>query len=658
MNANLNEAIGLLAEEPKRAEGLCRAVLSSDPHNIEARVILAEALRRQGEVAKARVEIEPVVAQRPELFAPQRLLGLIQHDEGNHKSAAQALRRAADLEPSHSHVWRELGDALRASGDEAASHAAYLGHALRAAPDPRLVQASIALREGRIEFALERLRAYTGQFPNDVLALVLLAESEARSDRPDLAERSLRRAIELAPAYTPPVYHLVSLLSGLGRLEEAISLAKALSDREPANLNARALLADMHGLLGDHEKAVALYESILAANAKAPVWNDLGHALNTLNRNAEAVAAYHSAIQIAPGSGAAHWGLANLKTYKFSEQEIAHMGAQLRRGDLPLIEKVNMGYALARAFELRGDASAAFEHYAGAAKLYRTSINYDPEELSALVSQSRIHFSKAFFEAQSGGASAADPIFVVGLPRSGSTLVEQILASHSLVEGTMELPTVPRIVRSLVDSALRPTGEHFVLAATRLSADRATALGEDYMRATRVYRKTPRPFFVDKMPNNFQHIGLIQMMLPNAKIIDVRRHPLACGLSCFKQHFGVGQYFTYDLAELGKYYADYVSLMQHYDSALPGRVYRINYEQLVADPETEIRELLDHCALPFEPSVLSFHETHRPVRTPSAEQVRRPISAESVDSWRAYEQWLRPLKSALGPVLAAYPDAP
>jgi len=319
---------------------------------------------------------------------------------------------------------------------------------------------------------------------------------------------------------------------------------------------------------------------------------------------------------------------------------------------------VQFHYALGKIFEDRGRYDVSFEHYRSGASLWRTTIAHDPAEMSAHIESVKRLFTREFFLARAGsGDPSPDPIFIVGMPRSGSTLVEQILASHPAIEGTMELPDIATLAKRF-DHHGAPGEPGYPAALCDLTSDACRELGAEYLARTRPLRRLGRPFFLDKMPKNFMHIPLIQLMLPNAKIIDVRRHPMACGFSCFKQLFERGQSFSYDLSELGKYYASCVEMMAHIDTVLPGKIHRVIYEQLVEDPRGQIGRLLDYLALPFEPQCLSFHETERAVLTASSEQVRRPIYASAREHWRHYEPWLQPLRDALGDVLAAYPAVP
>ena len=381
----------------------------------------------------------------------------------------------------------------------------------------------------------------------------------------------------------------------------------------------------------------------------ARVWLSYGNMLKTIGRLPEGLAAYRRAIGIKPTLGEAWWSLSNLKTVKFGEADIAAMEAALASRGLTDADRFHLGFALGKALHDAGRTDDAFGYFSKANALRLETHPYKPDRLTRVVDRCIKAFTVENFAERSGGCDAPDPIFIVSLPRSGSTLLEQILSSHSLVEGTTELQDIPALSRKV--------GKYpkDILA---LDADARRDLGEEYLKRTSVQRRTDRPFFIDKMPNNWLFVPFIHLILPNAKIIDARRHPLGCCFSNFRQQFAHGQDYTYDLGSLGHYYADYVRLMDHVDAVLPGRVHRVIYERMVDDSETEIRRLLEYCGLEFEPACLEFYKTERPVRTPSSEQVRRPIYRDATEEWKPYEKYLDPLKAALGPVLDAYPDAP
>jgi hypothetical protein len=384
-----------------------------------------------------------------------------------------------------------------------------------------------------------------------------------------------------------------------------------------------------------------------------------GHALKTAGHQDECIRAYRRSIELKPGLGETYWSLANLKTFRFAPSDLDTMREQVRHGDLTDEDRLHFHFAFGKALEDLTLYAESFEHYANGNRLRREGIRYEAAETSAHMRRSKAVFSRQFFAERAGfGAQAPDPIFIVGLPRAGSTLLEQILSSHPAVEGTMELPDVPAIAGSLGARKTRSQTSKYPEVLADLSADQLRALGERYLSQTRIQRKTDAPFFIDKMPNNFAHVGLIHLILPNAKIIDARRHPLGCCFSGFKQHFARGQHFTYSLEDLGSYYRDYVELMAHLDAVLPGRVHRVIYEQMIDNTEAEVRRLLDYCGLPFDERCLRFYENERAVRTASSEQVRQPIFRDAVEHWRHYEPWLGPLKDALGTVLEKYPATP
>jgi tetratricopeptide (TPR) repeat protein len=384
-----------------------------------------------------------------------------------------------------------------------------------------------------------------------------------------------------------------------------------------------------------------------------------GHVLKASGRQTESIAAYRRSIELEPRLGEAWWSLANLKTVKFDAADIAAMQAQLQRSDLANEDRLHFEFALGKALEDARRYAESFGHYDAGNRLRLLDAHYDIETSTINLRRSQQLLTREFFDERAGlGFQAPDPIFIVGLPRAGSTLIEQILSSHSQVEGTMELQDVTDIARGIAERRKDKGDFDYLPLLAGVKAEEWRGFGERYLTTTRVHRKLGRAFFIDKMPNNFTHLGLIHLILPNARIIDARRHPLASCFSNFKQHFAMGQLFSYGLENIGRFYRDYVELMAHYDAVLPGRVHRVIYERMVDDTENEVRRLLEYCGLPFEDRCLRFYENDRIVRTASSEQVRRPIYKEGVDHWRHYEPWLDPLKVALGPVLEAYPNVP
>ena len=514
---------------------------------------------------------------------------------------------------------------------------------------PQLIEAAAALHENRLDIAERILKPYLKEDPFDVRAIRMLAELAARVGRLKDSETLLRRAIEIDPNFTAARTNLAMVVGRLGRPAEALELLEPIFEAEPDRIGHLNLKAATLGRLGDFEQALGLYEQVLERAPNQPgVLMSYGHMLKTIGRLDEAVAAYRKATVLNPGMGEVWWSLANLKTVRFSEQDIAAMQEALERPDLKDGDRFHLEFALGKAFHDLSRSDEAFAHYSAGNALRRQYHPFNPNHLSKLVDRSIELFTTDVLNRQ-GGSLAHDPIFIVGMPRSGSTLVEQILSSHSLVEGTSELPDMPAIARG--------RGK-YPASAVELSDDERREAGDEYLKRTAVQRRTDRPFFIDKLPNNWMFVPFVHFVLPNAKIVDARRHPLGCCMSNFRQHFARGQDFTYDLGDLGRYYSDYVRLMAHVDRVLPGRVHRVIYERMVDDTEAEIRALLDYCGLEFEPSCLAFYETDRAVRTPSSEQVRRPIYRDATEEWQRYEKHLDPLKEALGPVLDAYPDAP
>ena len=516
---------------------------------------------------------------------------------------------------------------------------------------PRLIEAAVALNANDLPRAEPLLRAHLKDDPFDVAAIRMFAELAGRIGRYRDAENLLRRALELSPAFTAARANLALVLYRQNRPEDAIAELNRVAEEEPDNPGHANLQAAALGRIGEFDEALGLYEQVLKRAGSQPrIWMSYGHMLKTVGRTADGIAAYRKAIELMPELGEAWWSLANLKTVKFSDEDIAAMEGALARGDIAEEDRFHLDFALGKALEDRGAAEGAFAHYAAGNALRRTRLDYDAAETSRYVDRLIEIATPEFFAARAGqGCDAADPIFVLGMPRAGSTLVEQILSSHSLIEGTSELPDMPVLARR---------EPRYPVSLPELSAEQLRGAGEDYMRRTRIQRKTERPFFIDKLPNNWAHVVFIMAVLPNAKIIDPRRHPLGCCFSNFKQHFARGQAFSYSLEDMGRYYGDYVRLMAHIDRVQPGRVHRVIYERMVDETEAEVRALLDFCGVEFEEGCLAFHKTERAVRTASSEQVRQPIFREGTEGWKPYSAQLDPLRAALGEVLDCYPAAP
>ena len=508
----------------------------------------------------------------------------------------------------------------------------------------------MALNENRLDVAERLLKPHLKEDPFDAAAIRMLAELAGRIGRWKDAENLLRRAIELAPGWAAAKANLALVLGRMGRPAEALELLDDIFAVEPEEIGHWNLKAATLGRVGEFDEAIRLYEQVLERAPRQPrVWLSYGHMLKTVGRQADGIAAYRKAISIRPQLGEAWWSLANLKTVRFDENDIEAMREALKSSELTDEDRFHLDFALGKAMHDAGRAEAAFDHYSKANALRLKSQPYHAQDITQAVDRCIARFTGEEFEERRGGCAAVDPIFIVGMPRAGSTLIEQILSSHSLVEGTTELPDIPVLAHKVG----RYPGD-----ALELSEAQRREIGEEYLKRAGVQRRTDRPFFIDKLPNNWLYVPFIQLILPNAKIIDARRHPLGCCFSNFRQHFARGQAFTYSLEDVGRYYADYVRLMAHMDSVLPNRVHRVIYERMVEDTKSEVRSLLAYCGLEFEPDCLEFHKTERAVRTPSSEQVRQPIYRDATEEWRAYESHLAPLKIALGPVLEAYPDVP
>lgn len=563
------------------------------------------------------------------------------------EAVAEELRELLKREPLNAKAYR-----LLATAKEMTTPSNGAVFVTVSAGPMRVQQAAQALQAQDLEKAELLLRPHLRARPDDVDALRLIAELARRLGFDKEEGELLELALEWAPAFTAAQYALAANLHRQKRHAESIEVIDRILAARPDDTNTLGLKAAELSRAGRLPEATQLYEQLLAKKPDQPeLWISYGYALKMLGRRDECITAFRRATSLVPTKGVAWWSLSEVKTFTFDPADIETMNAALQQGDLTQEDRFHLHFAMGKAFEDRGEAVFSFNHYAEGNRLRRQMINYDADELSTFVDLSVELFPREFFAERAGaGCPAEDPIFILGMTRSGSTLVEQILASHPEVEGTMELPDVTQITRGIA-KGLRD----YVAELHRAPPEGLRQLGQSYIDRTRSYRQTDRKYFIDKMPNNWMHLPLILTMLPNAKIIDTRRYPIACCFSNFKQHFSSGQHFSYDFGDLGRYYRDYVRMMEHIDEVMPGRVYRIFHERLVEDSAGEIRRLLDHLGLSFETACLRFHETDRAVRSASADQVRRPIDATGVHKWRMFEPWLGPLKEALGPVLDGYP---
>jgi tetratricopeptide (TPR) repeat protein len=649
--ASLGRASELLATDPGGARQLAQDLLDQAPGDPRAALIVASAQRRLGEAAKAHALLAPLAVKFPRAALTHYELGLALGALGENAQATEALRHAVALNPALADGWRALGEQLFRSGDESGAQAAFARHERASISNPALFEAADALLEGRLTQAEGIIRARLVNTPAEPDTLRLLAFTVARLGRDVEAESLFDLYLQRRPDDDGARFGFAEVLFRRTKGALARAQIEPLFDREPNHPAYRNLLAACLAQIGEWDRALALYEALLAEYGQQPrIWLNYGHALRTLGRAPAAAAAYRRAIALRPVFGEPYWSLANLKTHPFSATDESDMTRALQSSP-DLDDQLHLNFALGKAMEDRGEYSESFAHYAAGAAIRRSQLTYDADAVTRRVQAYKQVFNRHLFANASTACDSSAPIFVVGLPRSGSTLVEQILASHSAVEGTLELPDIGHLVEELTRKASDLAGAPYPQMLKHVSPTELRMLGEAYLERTRIHRKRGTPRFIDKMPNNFTHIGFIHLILPRARIIDVRRHPLGACFSAFKQHFAQGQAFSYELTELGRYYRDYVDIMSHFDAVLPGRVHRCFYEDLVLSPESEIRRLLHCCELPFEAACLKFHETERPVRTVSSEQVRRPLYRDALERWRNFEPWLGPLQAALSTTL-------
>jgi tetratricopeptide (TPR) repeat protein len=650
----------LLETDPASAEAQARQRLAQSPDDPDALLVLAAALRHQGDCAAAIAILEPLAVRLVGSAFVRLELGLAWRQLGDHKKAIAILTQAVNLNNSLSDAWRAMGDEYLEIGDIVAADRAFGQHQNLSISEPQLQRAMTALRNGRPDVAEDLAVEFLEADPDNADAIKILAEVAVAEDREEDAKELLARCLELAPDFVGARFRYTTVLVQLNQPYPALAEIEILLKRDPNNPQFRSLKAHILAHLGKPAESLACFEGLVQQFPNhCAAWIQYAHSLKSAGRHDECIAAYRRAIELIPDLGGTYWSLANLKTFRFTEDDIQAMQRYLTKDDLSVDSRLHFHYSLGKAYEDLKQYEKSFDHYSKGAALRRSTADYDGEAVRNLVLLHKELFTPEFFAERKGwGCQARDPIFIVGLPRAGSTLMEQILSSHSMVEGTMELPEITSLARRLnldnaaTDEAGYPSNLY------DLSAKECRSLGEEYMDSTRVQRHLGRPFFTDKMPNNFAHIPFIHLILPNAKIIDARRHPLACGFSNFKQHYSRGQVFTYSLTDIGWYYRSYVELMAYFDEVLPGKVHRVIYEEMVGNPDREIRRVLEFLELPFEESCLRFHETERSVRTASSEQVRQPMYKSAKEHWKNYEPWLGPLKETLGPVLDAYPDIP
>ena len=655
----LNEAVALInAGQIDRAEAICRSGIARNSDDVNMVALLGAIQLKSRQIPEAEKHLRQAIRLAPSFAKPHEDLGLLLLDKGQPEEAARILKKATRLDPDLDFSFFNLGKALAMLGRGREADQAF-EKSFDLNPERKsLALAAEHQKAGRWEEAEQLYRKVLRNNPTNVDALRLLGAVAMSNGRIYEAERLLRRAVSNAPDFVAALLDLGRTLKEQNRLEEAIGCFRQVITLEPDNFQANYQLASALTLTAQTYESIEAYQRVLELRpTHAGAMLGLGHVLKTVGRQEEAIEAYRNCIRHKPQSGETYWSMANLKTYRLSDDDIREMESMVagksESEEVTEQSRINFLFALAKAFEDRGNFEQAWEYYHEGNSSQRVLENYDPVRTEFMNDEIIEVFNQEFLSENTGvGHSSAEPIFIVGLPRSGSTLIEQILASHSQVEGTSELPYAGLVATSL--SRNRADGVNYPRAVHELGEEHFTRLGSDYLEFAQIHRVEGKPFFIDKMPNNFPSIGFLHLILPNAKIIDARRYPLDSCLSCYRQLFARGQNFTYDLTDIGEYFLQYQRLMDHWHEVLPGRCLTVQYEEVVTDFENQVRRLLDYCGLPFEEACINFHETDRPVRTASSEQVRQPVYSKSVNFWRNHEDYLAELIEVLEPALPRY----
>jgi tetratricopeptide (TPR) repeat protein len=640
------------------AISICQEYLASEPRSVPHLQLSGHALMRLGDLDSARQQLQLASSFAPDYPALYEDLGSLEALAGNLDAAVELFQKAVKLDPTISSAQKKLTRALADAGRDEELDAAMEDY-FEQNEDAALVASGAEHYRGkRYDDAESVLIKALRKYPENVdamrfLGMVYHSQRKKMND----AEALLRKATSIAPDFHQAWSNLGRVLIDNDKSDEAISAYKTLISLTPDDDDAYAGLGRAYAHTGDVNAAAEAYRKSIALNSEVPsIHMALAHMLKTQGEQADALAHYRSAIRLKPELGESYWSMANLKTCRFEQAEIDAMEEQLQSSTLPERARINFEFALAKAYEDKKDYAQAWEHYHEGNQQQRQILDYDPVEHEGRLQKIKDVFNADFIaEHLNSGNQEPGPIFIVGLPRSGSTLVEQILASHSQVEGTAELPNIPAITTGT--GQYRHDGLTYPHTASALTPRDFVAYGKDYLKQVAHHRVEGTPFFIDKMPNNFGHVGWIKLTLPNARIINTRRHPMDSCLGAYKQLFAKGQDFTYDMFELSEFYRTYVDIMDHWHTVLPGEVLDVHYEDTVTDLESQVRKLLDFCGLPFEEQCLQFHETKRAVKTASSEQVRQPIYKSALGLWKKYGDDLDTWQESLADVIDALPDS-
>ncbi len=649
-------ARGLLQQgQLKQSIAVCSTVIEAEPLHKDALYTLAVAYRLSRQFGDALSRTNQLISAAPSNGRAHQERGHCLRDMGQASDAFLAYQSAVSHNAALHGSWKMLASMHKDRGNSEAADFADAQCAYLEALPPELQGVASLIQEDRLLKAETLCRNFLKIKGHHVEAMRFLADIGTKFNSLDEAEFLLESALVLEPGNAGAHMDYVNVLNKRQKFDVALDQARILRGNSPDSPQIEMLYANQNLVVGNFDEALEIYHDRVKQVPHNPsIHLTLGHALKTIGRQQDAIDAYSEAYRLKPDFGDAYWSLANLKTYKFDQAQIASMREREAADSTQLGDRYHLCFAIGKALEDAQDFGSAFEYYERGNQLKRDEVGYDWKRISNEIALQIEHATPELFKAAHGaGTRARDPIFILGLPRAGSTLLEQILASHSQVEGTMELPNILALAHRL-DGRRRVDEEaRYPANLNELTADELTGFGEAYLRDTQIHRKQGTPHFIDKMPNNFRHIGLIHMIMPNATIIDARRGAMGCCFSGFKQLFAEGQEFTYGLEEIGHYYRDYVSLMAHWDAVLPGKILRVNYEDVVGDIDHQVRRILEHCGLAFEAACVNFHQTERAVRTASSEQVRQPLFTSGLDQWENFSAHLGPLRAVLGPALAS-----